>query len=276
MQELIIHSLNQLRKAQPLVHNITNDVVTNTTANALLAVGASPIMASGFEEMIDMANVTNSLVINSGTLTSTVLKSMLLAAQTASQLNKPWILDPVGAGATPFRLQSNKQLLACQPSVVRGNASEIKALFTSTTGEGKGVDSNASSESTLAFIQQKAAERHLVIAVTGATDYVTNGRSVYKLDNGHPMMTKVTGTGCTATAIIGAFLAVCDCPLIAAISGLTCLGIAAELASVNCSGPGTLQLRLLDELYQLDQKKIQKLARVNSLKDSNGRAFAVE
>lgn len=158
MQEIITRSLKQLRKTQPLVHNITNAVVTNTTANALLAIGASPIMASAPEEVADMVSITNSLVINSGALTSITMKSMLLAAQTSSQLNKPWILDPVGAGATPFRLQSNQELLACQPSVIRGNASEIKAIFTSNTGEGKGVDSSRSSESTLEFIQKKANE----------------------------------------------------------------------------------------------------------------------
>ena len=267
MQEKIIQSLGELREKQPLVHNITNDVVTNTTANALLAIGASPIMAQAIEEVADMVAITNSLVINSGTLTRSSLESMILATETANNLDKRWILDPVGAGATPFRLTSNKQLLEYKPSVVRGNASEIKALFTGAN-EGKGVDSSSSSESTLHFIQEKAREHQLVIAVTGATDYVTDGYEVYKINNGHPMMARVTGTGCTATAIIGAFLAICDTPLIAAVSGLTCLGIAGELASMDCPGPGSLQLRMLDELYRLDQSTIQKFEKVSNLRRS--------
>ncbi|KEI71152.1 hydroxyethylthiazole kinase [Endozoicomonas elysicola] len=267
MQEKIIQSLGELREKQPLVHNITNDVVTNTTANALLAIGASPIMAQAIEEVADMVGITNSLVINSGTLTRSSLESMILATETAHNLDKRWILDPVGVGATPFRLTSNKQLLEYKPSVVRGNASEIKALFTGAN-EGKGVDSSSSSESTLHFIQEKAREHQLVIAVTGATDYVTDGYEVYQINNGHPMMARVTGTGCTATAIIGAFLAICDTPLMAAVSGLTCLGIAGELASMDCPGPGSLQLRMLDELYRLDQSTIQKFEKVSNLRRS--------
>ncbi|WP_422445870.1 MULTISPECIES: hydroxyethylthiazole kinase [unclassified Endozoicomonas] len=267
MQEQMIHSLKEVREKQPLVHNITNDVVTNTTANALLAIGASPIMAHAIEEVADMVSITGSLLINTGTLTGSSLQSMLLATETALQLEKPWILDPVGVGATPFRLTGNKQLLANKPSVVRGNASEIKALFTGAN-EGKGVDSSTSSESTLEFIQEKAREHHLIIAVTGATDYVTDGYDVYKINNGHPMMARVTGTGCTATAIIGAFLAVCDTPLIAAVSGLTCLGIAGELASMDCPGPGSLQLRILDELYLLDRATIEKFEKVSNMRRS--------
>ena len=267
MQTQIIDALGKLREKQPLVHNITNAVVTNTTANALLAIGASPIMASALEEVADMVGVANTLVINSGTVTSASLQSMVRAARTATMMNKPWILDPVGAGITPFRLTSNQRLLERQPTVVRGNASEIASLFTGTS-TGKGVDSSNSSESTLHFIQEKAREHRLVIVVTGVSDYATDGHEVYKIDNGHPMLAKVTGTGCTATALIGAFLAVCDKPLVAAISGLVCLGISGELASSNCPGPGTFQLRLLDELYRLDQGIIESHINVSSLKRS--------
>ncbi len=267
MLEQIIQSLGELREKQPLVHNITNTVVSNTTANALLAIGASPIMAQAPEEIAEMVGITSSLVINSGTITSSSLQSMMLAVKTAGELGKPWILDPVGAGATPFRLKSNQQLLEYKPTVVRGNASEITALFTGSN-EGKGVDSSSSSESTLHFIQEKARKHQLIIAVTGATDYVTDGYEVYKINNGHPMMARVTGTGCTATAIIGAFLAVCDTPLTAAVTGLACLGIAGELASIDCPGPGSLQLRMLDELYRLDQSTIQKFEKVSNLRRS--------
>ena len=247
----ISDNLNKLREAQPLVHNITNQVVMNNTANALLAIGASPIMAHAAEEVGDMVAIVGSLVINTGTIASDRFASMLLAVEAANQYGKRWILDPVGAGATPYRLECNRKLLEYKPAVVRGNASEIAALFTDATG-GKGVDSTDSSESTLDFLQRKAIEHDLVIAVTGATDYITDGVQLVKLENGHPMMAKVTGTGCTATALIGAFLATCDTPLEAAVSALACLGLAGERASKECPGPGSMQLRLLDELYQLN------------------------
>ncbi len=267
MQTQITDALDKLREKQPLVHNITNAVVTNTTANALLAIGASPIMAGALEEVADMVGIASALVINTGTITSNCLQSMVLAARTATSLNKPWILDPVGAGTTAFRLTANRQLLECQPTVVRGNASEITSLFTEANS-GKGVDSCNSSESTLHFIQEKARKYRLVIAVTGISDYVTNGHEVYKIDNGHPLMARVTGTGCTATALTGAFLPVCDTPLVAAITALVCLGIAGELASRNCPGPGSLQLRLIDELYRLDRGTIESHVNVSSLKRS--------
>ena len=255
MHSRIYDNLCKLREVQPLVHNITNQVVMNNTANALLAIGASPIMAHASEEVADMVGITHSLVINTGTITQTGFESMLLAVKAAKQLGKPWILDPVGAGATPFRLACNRELLKYLPSVVRGNASEITTLFTGDVG-GKGVDSDSSSESTLEFLQRKAAEHQMVIAVTGATDYITDGQKLVQLQNGHPMMARVTGTGCTATALIGAFLGVSETPLLAATSALACLGVAGERASRNCPGPGSLQVRLLDELYLLDQKTL--------------------
>ena len=265
MKSIIAGHLNQLWEAQPLVHSITNLVVMNTTANALLAIGASPIMAHAKEEVADMVAITGSLVINTGTIASDQLESMILAVEAAKEHGKPWVLDPVGAGATPYRLASNRELLNYQPSVVRGNGSEIAALFTDNSERrGKGADSTDSSDSTLQFLQEKAAEHNMVIAVTGATDYITDGQQLVKLENGHPMMAKVTGTGCTATALIGAFLAVCSQPLEAATAGLACLGLAGEQASKACPGPGSLQLRLLDELYQLSQDHLIKGLKIST------------
>lgn len=251
MHHIISSLLEVVRSKNPLVHNITNQVVMNSTANALLAIGALPIMAHAREEVADMVSLAASLVINTGTLTSHELSSMVYAANTAHTLNKPWILDPVGAGATPFRLRSNQQLLNLKPSVVRGNASEIMALFNSELG-GKGVDSSHSSEETLSFLQEKAREYDLTIAVTGQADIITNGKQLARIANGHSMMARVTGTGCTATALTGAFLAVSDSSWEASVAAIACLGIAGELAAKNSEGPGSLQLQLLDHLYNLD------------------------
>ncbi len=256
MSTNITQHLDQLRTQNPLVHNITNDVVTNTTANALLAIGASPVMAHASDEVADMVALADALVINTGTITRARLESMIIAVDTASRLKKPWVLDPVGIGATPFRLQTNLKLLGYKPSAIRGNASEIISLCTGKPS-GKGVDSKQSSESTIVFLQEKARAMGATIAVTGATDIITNGRQIARLHNGDPMMTAVTGTGCTATAIIGAFLAVCP-PWDACVAALSCLGIAGELAASNSNGPGSLQPNLLDQLYQLSASTIEQ------------------
>ncbi|PJE79491.1 Hydroxyethylthiazole kinase [invertebrate metagenome] len=256
--------LDNLRSRQPLVHNITNLVVMNVTANALLAIGASPIMAHAIEEVADMVSLSDSLVINTGTITEGRFHSMMRAVKQARQLKKPWVLDPVGAGATAFRLEANRQLLAVGPSVVRGNASEIMALFKGEAG-GKGVDSSSSSDTTLDIIREQAELKGMTIAVTGATDYVTDGKQLAKLTNGHPMMSRVTGTGCTATALIGAFLATSSTAFEATVSALACLGISGERAAVECPGPGTLQVRLLDELYGLNAQCIKEYLRLEMI-----------
>ena len=249
--------LDHLRSSEPLVHNITNGVVMNSTANALLAIGASPVMTHAPEEVADMLALSGSLVVNSGTVTRQTLESMLLAAQTANTLNKPWVLDPVGVNATAFRLHANQQLLKLKPSVVRGNASEIACLFNSESG-GKGVDSSMASESTLTFLQAKAREYELTIAVTGKTDLIADENRLAKISNGHPMMAKVTGTGCTATALTGAFLAVTNAYWEASIAAIACLGIAGQLAAQKSEGPGTLQVQLLDQLYKLNHEIIER------------------
>ena len=256
MHAEIFAALASLRNNQPVVHNITNQVVTNTTANALLAIGASPVMAHAPEEMADMVNIASALVINTGTPSELQLAAMKKAIQAAQEQGKPWILDPVGAGATAYRLKLNTELLKLKPTAVRGNASEILTLL---TGEptGRGVDSDSSSDDTLIYLQEKAAELDTVLAVTGATDYITDGKRLAKITNGHPMMAKVTGTGCTATAITGAFLASSDDYWTAAVSSIACLGIAGEKAAFMAKGPGSLQMHLLDELYQLDAEAIQ-------------------
>lgn len=264
MHAEIFAALANLRKKQPVVHNITNQVVTNTTANALLAIGASPVMAHAPEEMADMVSIASALVINTGTPSKPQLAAMIKAIQTAQEQGKPWILDPVGAGATTYRLKLNTELLELKPTAIRGNASEILTLL---TGEptGRGVDSDSSSDDTLDYLQEQAARLGTVLAVTGATDYIADGKRLVKITNGHPLMARVTGTGCTATAITGAFLASSDDYWTAVVSSIACLGIAGEKAAFIAKGPGSLQMHLLDELYQLDAEVIKACLSLTAL-----------
>ena len=267
--DLIMHSdiflaLNNLRQTQPVVHNITNQVVTNTTANALLAIGASPVMAHAPEEMSDMVTISNALVINTGTPSELQLDSMKMAISEANRQNKPWVLDPVGVGATRYRLQLNTELLELCPAAIRGNASEILTLLTGNP-TGRGVDSDSSSDATLDYLQERASALNTVLAVTGATDYIADANRVAKITNGHPMMARVTGTGCTATALTGAFLGSNEDHWLATVSSIACLGIAGEKAAFNAKGPGSLQTYLLNELYQLNEDIVTARLKVEQL-----------
>jgi hydroxyethylthiazole kinase len=244
-------AIEQIRASAPLVHNITNYVVMNTTANALLAIGASPLMAHAPEEIDELVGLASALVVNIGTLSSPWTAAMRLAAQKAGALEKPWVLDPVGVGASALRTATSAALLALRPSVVRGNGSEILALG-GAVGAVRGVDSTESSSAAVDVARTLAQRTGSVIAVTGAIDYVTDGTRMVEVAQGVPLMSRVTGLGCTASALIGAFLAVQPDALEATATALTVLGVAAEVAAERAEGPGTLQLYLLDALHRLD------------------------
>ncbi len=269
LQQSLQGCLTNLRNTTPLVHNITNSVVMNSTANALLALGASPLMSDATEEISPLVELANSLVINIGTVTSRTSMAMKCAASHACATGRPWILDPVGAGATRFRLDTSRLLMEYQPTVVRGNAAEIQALFLSDPrfteqrdeSMTRGVDSLLAADAILGHAVQAARRHNTVIGITGATDIITDGERVIRIHNGHPMMTRVTGTGCTATALIGAFLGIEQDPLIATVAGIACLSVAGELAAKNSRGPGSLQLNILDELYNLTPETL-----INTLK----------
>lgn len=265
MRELAIESvwgdLCRVREKAPLVHNITNLVVMNTTANALLAVGASPVMAHAPEEVEEMVALAGALVVNIGTLSSPWIAAMRLAARRARELGRPWLLDPVGAGATRLRDAAAAGLVALRPDVVRGNGSEIAALA-GLDGTTKGVDSTRSAEAALTQAQTLAARTGAVVAVTGAVDLVTDATRVCRLSNGDALMARVTGLGCTASALTGAFLAVQPDRFQAAVSALAVLGVAGEIAAEGAAGPGSLQLRLLDTLYGLDRAALAGRLRI--------------
>lgn len=255
-------NLKLLREKKSLVHNITNYVVMNYTANALLACGASPVMAHAPEEVREMVSLAGALVLNIGTLTPYWIDSMLKAGKKANEKNVPIILDPVGSGATALRTEAARRLInELNISVIRGNASEVLSL----AGEGsqtKGVDSIHSVDQAKDAALILARELNTVLAITGKVDLVTNGNSVYRIHNGHELMGMVTGTGCTATVIIAAFLAVDKDPLEASATGLAYFGLAGELAAEKAQAPGSYQIAILDALYLINNDTLKKGARI--------------
>ncbi|MDI6741745.1 MAG: hydroxyethylthiazole kinase [Smithella sp.] len=257
--EEIFHALEAVRRASPVVHNITNYVVMNNTANALLAVGASPVMAHAEEEMEDMVNIASALVINIGTLSESWVRSMLIAVRQAAKKGIPVVLDPVGVGATVYRTKTARALMDAQPpSILRGNASEIMALYDDKS-KTKGVDSSASSDRALDIARYLSVAYHCVVCVSGATDYIVEGERIAKIKNGHPLMARVTGLGCTASALCGAFAAVEKSAFTATVNAMAVMGIAGELAATVAAGPGSLQVSFLDCLHRLSEKDIAGL-----------------
>jgi len=254
MKESLWERIVSVRNNSPLVHNITNFVVMNTTANALLATGASPIMAHAHAEVQDMVALCSASVINIGTLNDYWIKSMELAAAKASEINKPWVLDPVGAGATALRDETVAMLLQYKPTVIRGNASEIMALAKVSQQKTKGVDSVHQSSEAIEAAQWLNTTYGSVVCISGATDVIISGTQKVLLKNGHPLMQKVTGLGCTATALIGAFVGNDSSNAFqATIAAMALLGVAGEIAEQNSVGPGSLQLHILDKLYNITE-----------------------
>jgi hydroxyethylthiazole kinase len=253
--------LQKIRQGHPLVHNITNYVVMNFTANVLLAISASPVMAHAIEEVEEMVGLANALVINIGTLSQPWVDSMARAARAAGTRSVPIVLDPVGAGATRFRTDSVRRLMDEAPvAVLRGNASEILAVA-GRKGITRGVDSVSPVEDARLVAGDLAKKHGIVVAVTGAEDFVTDGSRTAKISNGHPLMGRVTGTGCAASAITGAFCAADPDMFAASIGALVTFGIAGELAARDNPGPGSFQVGLLDALDAIDDGVIKERAK---------------
>mgnify|MGYP000880746590 CR=1 FL=1 len=254
--------LSDIRAQAPLIHNITNYVVMNTTANALLALGASPVMAHALEEVEEMVRLSRALVVNIGTLSAAWTEAMLAAVRSAAESGIPIVLDPVGCGATSYRTRVAARLLeAACPSVIRGNASEIHALAR-CAGSTKGVDSVHTPDQVVDEALSLARSLACVVSVSGPVDLVVAGGQVARIQNGHPLMTRVTGMGCTASAITGAFLAVESNKFDAASLAMITMGVAGELAAEKASGPGSFQMHFLDVLQDLRDTEIQKRARL--------------
>jgi len=257
-------ALRALREQKPLVHQITNYVVMNETANATLALGALPVMAHAMEEVEEMASVAGAVVINIGTLSQPWIDAMLLAGKAANAAGVPVVLDPVGAGATNLRTETSKRILdEVEVAVVRGNAAEI-ATLAGREAEIRGVESIASADSGGELAREAARALGTVVAVTGPVDHVSDGERLVSVGNGHELLGTVTGTGCMSTAVTGCFLAVrSDAPLEAAAEALVSFGVAGEDAAVGANGPGTFHVALYDALYNLDPGTLDGRGRVS-------------
>lgn len=249
--------LERIRSQHPLIHHITNLVVMNDTANVTLHVGALPVMAHAKEEVAEMVSAAGALVLNPGTLTPGWVESMLVAGRRANDQGIPIVLDPVGAGATQLRTESANRLLdELEITIVRGNLGEVSTLA-GLGGQVKGVESVAGGATPLEVARALAERRQVTVAITGERDVIVSGERALGVDNGHPWLTTITGSGCMATTMVAAFAAVEADPLLASAAGLACFGLAAELAAEKAQGPGSFKVALMDTLYDLTPGQIR-------------------
>jgi len=255
--------LERIHQEKPLIHNITNMVAMNDTANSILAVGALPIMAHAQEEVGEMVKAAGALVLNIGTLTPEQIESMIIAGRVANSLKIPVILDPVGAGATNLRTESALRLQEkVKINIVRGNFAEI-SILDGLKGNIKGVESIGTEKNSVEIACSLARKYNQVAIITGKQDVVTDGKRVVEIDNGSPMLRTITATGCMATSLIASFAAVDEDYLLASTGALVCFGLAGERAAVKAQGPGSFKVNLFDEIYNLNEKIISEGLKVN-------------
>lgn len=245
-----VQDLAELRRIGPLTHCNSNSVGAALMANVLLAVGASPAMIAAREEVVEFASLASGILINLASVTEDRADNLLLSAQAAQRAGTPWVFDPVAIGVLKFRTRLAHELLAFKPTVIKGNASEILALA-GLDGHAKGVDATVPSTDALASAVKLARQMGAVIAITGTVDFVTDGEQLIEIPGGHPVMARVTGTGCALGAMIAAFLGVCPTPLRAACTAAAVFAAAGEQAGGETAGPGSFVTRFLDQLSQL-------------------------
>ena len=250
-----------VRVNSPLVHNITNYVAMNFSANALLAAGASPVMAHAADEVADMAMIAGALVINIGTLDAEWVESMLKAGKAKHEAGGVVILDPVGVGATAYRTETAWRIIEeCHPDIIRGNASEIMGLINADI-KSKGVDSSCSSDDAVESAKKLAVRTGSIVVISGETDYVTDGSRVETIANGSRMMPRVTAMGCTASSMVGAFAAVNPDLFEASLNAMALMGVAGEIAALNSAGPGSLLTNFVDTLYNITEEELAQTVR---------------
>jgi hydroxyethylthiazole kinase len=255
----------RVRKNRPLVHHITNYVTVNDCANITICAGGSPIMADAIEEVAEMTGIVGALVLNIGTLNEVQIESMIAAGRKANERKIPIILDPVGAGATRFRTHTSQRLLEeLEITILKGNAGEIGVLA-GADGKVRGVDSAGLTGDPVAIAKEFASVAGLTVVVSGETDIVTDGKRVLLVENGHPMMGGISGTGCMAASVTGAFAAESSDPVQAAAAALAVFGIAGERAAAKARGPYSFKVALFDELAGLEPADLLSAAKIRSV-----------
>jgi hydroxyethylthiazole kinase len=255
-------TLGVIRERKPLVHNITNYVVMNETANAILALGALPVMAHAREEVAEMVGLAGALVLNIGTLSESWIDAMLVAGKAANAGSVPVVLDPVGVGATAYRTETALRLLdEIDVAVLRGNAGEVATLV-GVEAEVRGVESVGVGGDSAELAREAARTLGVVASVTGPVDHVSDGERSAAVANGHALLATITGTGCMSTAMTGCFLAAKDDPFEAAAEALVAFGVAGEDAAVGAKGPGSFHVGLYDALAALDPAALTARAKV--------------
>ena len=255
------HTLNELRERSPAVHNLTSTPAGDLSADLLLAVGAVPTMFQSFDEVEDLVGAADALTVNIGAPTPTSIDAMVAGVRRAIDLGTPWVLDPAGASVFVNRYQVARRLAHLQPTVIRGNGTEILALGNGLAAIGGPRDEIDSAEA-LDAAHDLAKATGAVIAITGTIDYVTDGKRVMAVANGHPLMSRVAALGCSLTCLVGACCAVGDDPLVATAHAIAILGLSGELAAAQSAGPGSFRVHLVDSIYALDEGSLAEGARV--------------
>ncbi|MDJ0930168.1 hydroxyethylthiazole kinase [Breoghania sp.] len=252
-----------VRSQGPLVQNITNYVAMTLSANVLLAAGASPAMVHAEEEVADFVRIASALVVNIGTLSPSWVASMGKAVHAAVEDGKPWVLDPVGCGATPYRTETARSLALLKPTVIRGNASEIIALAGASGAAPKGVDSAVSSHAAVGPARVLSRQIGAVIAITGETDFVVDANVTAAVEGGDPLMTTSTGVGCALSALTGAYVASCNDPFVATVSAMAVYAVAGRIAARGAGGPGDVPIRLCNALNLIDAEALRANAEIH-------------
>lgn len=265
IREALALCIKGVRAKRTLIHHITNYVTVNDCANVVLAIGANPVMADDPKEVEEMVGIANALVINIGTLSERTVGSMLKAGKKANAMGIPVVLDPVGVGATPFRFESVQALLeGVRFSVIRGNMAEIKVIAGLHTKR-SGVDSLEDESDAKSVALHVAQTLGCVVAITGKEDVISDGARSYILSNGDSALTRLTGTGCMSSSLIGSMLGAGASPLVSAIAGIGVMGIAGEIAS-SAKGLGSFKVALMDAISLMEEKRFLERLKIETIK----------
>ncbi|KAF1298840.1 hydroxyethylthiazole kinase [Enterococcus sp. JM4C] len=260
--------VDEMRVQNPLVHNITNIVVANDSANGLLAIGASPFMSSAVPEMAEVAGIADVVVLNMGTLNEEQIEAMEIAGTTARKLGKPVVFDPVGIGATSFRKTAGIRLIEMiKPTLIRGNAGEI-ATLAEADWSAKGVDAGSGEGDVVAMAKTVAKKYHTFVVVSGVEDVITDGEKTYLVKNGTSYFPSMTGAGCLHSCVCGAYLALTEKPVIEQVVVASAMyALAGELVAdmLPVLAVGSFRNNLLDQLSQMDTLSVQENSRIEKV-----------